>query len=72
MNLIKDAKRILFKAWSVRFAILSGIFSCMELILPYIGVFLPPKTMIVLAIITAFGSAIARIISQPKMHGEQQ
>ena len=65
MTLVDDAKTILFKAWSVRLALLSAVLSAAEVALPYFTGFVPPGTMAILAIVTSSGAAIARIVAQP-------
>jgi hypothetical protein len=65
--LIEDAKVIFRKAWSVRLALLSAIFSTLEVGLTDL---LPPGVMAGLAMATALGSAIMRIVYQPKLHQE--
>lgn len=65
MELIADAKTVLLKAWSVRLALLTAVFSAAEVALPYFTGFIPPGTMAILAIVTSSGAAIARVVAQP-------
>lgn len=70
MKLIEDAKTVLTKAWSVRFAILAALFSGMEalsLVLPYLDGIFPPHTLAGLGALAAIGAVGARIVDQPKM-----
>lgn len=71
MELIDDAKTILFKAWSVRLALLGAAFSAAEVALPFFNPFLPPKTMAILALISSAGAAVARIVAQPSITGSK-
>lgn len=71
MELVKDAKRVLLHAWSIRLALLSAFFSAAEVALPYFAPFMPEHSMAILAIVTSSGAAIARIIAQPKTIGGQ-
>lgn len=67
MNLIDDAAKVLRRAWSIRLALLSAVFSAAEVALPFFTDFVPPRTMALLAVFTAAGAAVARIVAQPKM-----
>jgi hypothetical protein len=69
MELVKDAKRVLLRAWSIRLALMSAFFSGAEVALPYFAPFLPEHSMAVLAIVASAGAAIARVIAQPKSMG---
>ena len=71
MKLIEDARRVAARAWSVRLALLSAVFGTLELALPYLGAFVPGKLMALLAIATGVGSAVARLVDQPKMRGRR-
>jgi hypothetical protein len=68
--LIDDFKTVLRKAWSVRLAILSALFSGAEaltLVLPYLDGIFPPRALAGLGALAAIGAVGARIIDQPKM-----
>lgn len=65
MELIKDAKQVLRKAWSVRFAAMSVFFAITEAALPAVNGLLPPKTFAILAALSACGTVISRVIAQP-------
>jgi hypothetical protein len=68
MTPIENAARVLKQAWSIRLALLSAVFSALEFALPFLTDAIPPKTMAILAIFTAVGSAAARLVAQPKLH----
>lgn len=68
MNLIDNASEVLKKAWSIRLSLLSALFSAAEVALPFFGDFVPPRTMAILAVFTAAGAAVARLVAQPKLH----
>lgn len=75
MEFIADAKTVLLKAWSVRLAILSAMFSGFEalsLVLPHLDGIFPPEALAGLAALSAIGAVGARVVAQPKMHGEQK
>lgn len=67
MNLIEDWRRILRYAWSLRLAILAGAFSAAEAILPLFTDAMPRGVFAMLSALAAIGSAVARVIPQPKM-----
>lgn len=66
MILISNAKQVLLKAWSVRFAVLSAVFAISEAVLPVLVTALPPKTFVILSALSACGTIIARVIAQPE------
>lgn len=71
MELIQDAKTVLTKAWSVRFAILAALFSGLEalsLVLPYLDGIFPPHALAGLGALAAIGAVGARVVAQPDMH----
>ena len=70
MELIQDAKTVLFKAWhsSVRLAVLSAVFSAAEVSPPDFTGLIPPHTMALLAVFTSAGAAAARLVAQPQMY----
>lgn len=70
MELINDAKTVLLKAWSIRLALLSAVFSAAEVALPFFTAFVPPHAMAVLAVFTSAGAAVARLVAQPVSMGE--
>ncbi len=67
MNLITEWKHVLKHAWSMRLAIVSGLLSGAEVILPLFVDALPRGIFAGLSICAAVGSAVARVVSQPKM-----
>ncbi|MGD9599909.1 MAG: hypothetical protein AB7P94_16725 [Steroidobacteraceae bacterium] len=71
MNLIEDAKNVFLRAWSVRLSLLAAAFSAAEVALPFFAPFVPEHTMLILAVITSAGAAIARIVAQPAMHEDK-
>lgn len=70
LTLIDNAKIVLRKAWSIRLAALSVVFSllqifeALEVALPFLTKFLPPQTFGILAAIAAGGSMISRLYRQ--------
>lgn len=69
MELISNAKDVLLKAWSVRLALLSALFSGAEalaLVLPYLDGIFPPHALAGLGALAAIGAVGSRIVAQPK------
>ena len=67
MTLIGEWKWVLRKAWSLRLAIVAGLFSGAEVILPLFVTSMPRGVFAGLSVMAAVGSATARIVDQPKM-----
>ncbi len=68
MKLIADAKLIFKKSWAVRFSVLGSVFGVAEMLLPYATLLVPPRLMLILAVVACAGAAISRIVRQPKMN----
>ena len=70
MELIDDAKTVLTKAWSVRFALLSAFFSgaeALSLVIPYLDGVFPKHVLAGLGALAAIGAVGARLVAQPGM-----
>lgn len=67
MTLIDNAGDVLRKAWSIKLSVLSAVFSAAEVALPFFTDFVPPRTMAIIAVFTAAGAAVARLVAQPKI-----
>lgn len=67
MTLIDNAKEVLMKAWSIKFALLGALFSAGEVAIPYAAptVLIPPGALAILAFVCSAGAAIARVVAQP-------
>ncbi|MDE2452740.1 MAG: hypothetical protein KGL43_04035 [Burkholderiales bacterium] len=66
--LIADARHVARRAWSFRLALLSALFSGLQFAVPFMGDLLPPRVLVVLALVSGVGSAVARVVPQPRMH----
>lgn len=67
LTLIDNAQLVLRKAWSMRLAALSIVFSILEaseVALPFLPKVLPPQTFSILSAIAAGGAMIARLYRQ--------
>ena len=67
MNLTSDWRRIARHAWSLRLAVLAGIFSAAEVLLPLFMDTMPRGIFAGLSMAAAIGGAVARVVAQPKM-----
>lgn len=68
MKLVEDWKDVARKAMSMRFVILAGLLSGIEVILPVFADSVPRGIFAFLSLLAAVSGAIARVVAQPKMH----
>lgn len=71
MKLIDDARRVWPRLWSVRLSLLAAALGAIDAALPLIA---PQGGGVRFALITAgvsLSAALARLVSQPKLHKEQ-
>lgn len=66
MNLLPNWKLVLTKAWSIRFLVLAGVLSGIEVALPLLGDTLPipTGTFALLSLVITAAAFVARIVSQ--------
>jgi hypothetical protein len=73
MKLIDDARRTWHKLWSVRLALLSAALSAIEFALPLVpdsvAELIGRGRFAAAALVISLGSGLARVVSQPKLHG---
>ena len=67
MNTIPEWKLVLGKAWSIRFALLSGFFGGLETFLPMFSDVVPRGTFAVLCMFTSIGAVVSRLIMQQEL-----
>lgn len=67
MQLLPDWRRVARKAWSIRLVVLAGLLSGCEVVLPLFVDSLPRNIFAGLSLLAAIGSAVARVVDQPKM-----
>jgi len=67
MTLIGEWRWVIKKAWSVRLAIVAGLFSGAEVVLPLFVDAFPRGLFAALSVFAAVGSTVARVMDQPKM-----
>lgn len=74
MRLIDDFGRVFPRLWSVRLAILAGLLSGLEVILPLFPELLPRGWFAIASFVVTMASIVARAIAQPGIHrkGDEQ
>lgn len=70
--LIDNAVAVIKKAWSIKLAVISAIFSAMEVALPFFTDVVPSGSLAMVALVTAIGSAVMRVVYQPAIHSEEK
>ena len=68
IGLLDDWRRVLRRAWSIRFSLLAAAFTAAEVVVPLFGDVLPRGTFVLLAFVASIGATVARIVAQPEMH----
>lgn len=70
--LLDDWRRVLRRAWSIRFSLLAAAFTAAEVVVPLFGDLLldvmPRGAFVLLAFAASIGATVARIVAQPEMH----
>lgn len=70
--LLDDWRRVLRRAWSIRFSLLAAAFTAAEVVVPLFGDVLldvmPQGAFVLLAFAASIGATVARIVAQPEMH----
>jgi hypothetical protein len=73
IELIDDWKKVIAKAWSVRFGMLAGFFTALNALIELGGKTpskygsTPPKTLLVLAVLSGLAGFLSRFLKQPEM-----
>lgn len=65
--MISDWRKMLRRAWSVRMALIAGLFSAASGVAPYFQGMIDPLIFALLASFFAFGAVIARLLAQPDL-----
>lgn len=71
MHLINDFGRVFMKLWSVRLAIVAGVLSGIEVILPLFIDAIPRGAFAIASFVVTVASIVARAIAQPSIHRKQ-
>ena len=70
--LLDDWRRVLRRAWSIRFSLLAAAFTAAEVVVPLFGDVLldvmPRGAFVLLAFAASIGATVARIVAQPEMY----
>lgn len=72
MKLLADWKKVLRKAWSVRFAVLSATLSGIEIGVQLLASARPTPYFAMAAAVSSMAAGIARVVAQPKMSDAQR
>lgn len=70
MKLIKNWRKILRHAWSVRLIVVALVLTVLEVALPWMGGVLPPGLLGILAGLASAGAFIARLLVQKELSDE--
>lgn len=66
MKLKANWRAVFRKAWSIRLGVIAGVFSGLEVVLPMFVDAMPRSVFATLAMLTAVGAVVARLMAQPK------
>lgn len=64
MKLYDNWKEILKKAWSIRFLVLAGVLSGIEIILPMFAEQFPRNTFAILSFVCVAAAFVSRLVAQ--------
>lgn len=73
MKLVHNWRSILKNAWSIRLLLLAGVFSMIEVALPFVQqrYMVPPGIFAALTIISTGGAIVARLVAQKSIEGSK-
>ena len=66
MKFHADWRYLLRKSWAVRWAVIAGVFSGAEVIVPLFAAAMPRNVFAVLSFVSVMGAVVARVMIQPK------
>lgn len=64
MRLLPEWRRLLRKAWSVRLALIAGVLSGVEVVLPFFADAVPRGVFALLSFVAVCGALVARLVAQ--------
>jgi len=72
MALVKNWKRVLRRAWSIRLILIAGMFSGLEVALPYLeqSIGIPRGCFAILSMLVVGGAFVSRLIAQKGVSDE--
>lgn len=71
MKLVSEWKRVLQRAWSIRLMLLAGIFSALEVALPFFEHAIPQGIFAAASGLTAGAAFVARLVAQKGLKNEE-
>lgn len=71
MKLVSDWKRVLKRAWSIRLLLLAGIFSAVEVALPFFENSIPTGIFAAASGLATGAAFVARLVAQKGMQREE-
>lgn len=72
MRLVNDWRRVMRRAWSVRLIALAVVLTGLEVALPFLGDWIPPGRLGLLAGLVSAAALPARLIAQKGFEDEDQ
>lgn len=69
MKLVKEWRKVLRNAWSIKLALASAALTAAELALPYLTDVIPKNVFGILAFVVGVAAAVARVVSQTTVSG---
>ena len=70
MNLVPNWKRVLRRAWSVKFSLLATTLTGLAAALPAVMDMVPPTWFLLLCTLVPLAAAVARLVDQPRMRDD--
>jgi hypothetical protein len=72
VRLVDDWRRILARAWSVRFMVLATVLGSIEVLLPFFADGMRRGVFAAAMVLVSLAALVARIVAQPKLHTTDQ
>jgi hypothetical protein len=72
ISLIEDWRRVLKKAWSVRWMIVAGLLSGVEIVLPLFSDSFPRHIFAAMSFFAVFAALVSRFVAQKSMNDDHQ
>lgn len=66
-ELVEDVRKVLTKAWSIRFALLSGALGGVEAFLPMFSDAFPRGVFAGLSVLSSMATVISRVVAQKEL-----
>ncbi|RZJ12084.1 MAG: hypothetical protein EOP39_04665 [Rubrivivax sp.] len=72
MRLIPDWRLVARKAWSIKLALIAAALGGLELLLQFLTPAQPSGRFIAAAVVVNICAALARVVAQPKLRGDDE